>query len=243
MSFRYLAWAQGAKTGSSTTKAVLLAICSVVNDEGIGWPSQQRIAEDSELSIRTVKSSMMKLEAAGILSRQRRYREGGYRTTDLIQVHQEPQILGAAKSPETLAPEILGATVSNLRCDSCLAEPVIEPVNNNKRGRGRPFPDSFVPDLPTQKVIDLSGCTDNEALDEFDAMRDWSTNAGAKGLKKDWQAFARNWFRKKIREGKSRNGKYRSRPTHGSTLKDAFDEQRSELAARFGEPEPVDKRP
>ena len=128
MSFRYLAWAQSAKTGSPTSKAILLAICSVVNDEGIGWPSQQRIADDSELSIRTVKSAMIKLETSGIISRQRRYREGGYRTSDLIQVHQEPEILGATQSPETPAPEILGASVSNLRCDSCLAEPVIEPV-------------------------------------------------------------------------------------------------------------------
>jgi len=238
MSFRYLAWAQSAKTGSSSTKSVLMALCSIVNDDGIGFPSQQRIADDSELSIRTVKRAMDDLEKAGTISRERRYREGGYRTSDLIKVHQEPQILGAKLSRDTES----GDTVSNLKCHSGIAEPVIEPVSINKRGKGQPFPDPFIPSMATQKVIDAANCTDNEALDQFDAIRDWSVNAGAKGLKTDWQAFTRNWFRKNIREGKARNGRYPSRPTHGSTLKDALDEQRAELAARFGEPEPVDKR-
>lgn len=130
MSFKFLAWAQSHKTGSSAGKAVLLAVCAIINDDGEGFPSQQRIADDSELSIRTVKREMDKLEAAGYLSRQRRYRADGYRTSDLICLSQTPQILGAIMSGDTMSPNILGATVSVLRCHSGIAEPVIEPVNS-----------------------------------------------------------------------------------------------------------------
>lgn len=128
MSFRYLAWAQSAKTGSPSTKSVLMALCSIVNDDGIGFPSQQRIADDSELSVRSVKRAMTDLEKAGIITRERRYREGGYRTSDLIHIHQN---LGDKIAPKKILHAIvpiLGAKSAILRCHSGLAEPVIEPV-------------------------------------------------------------------------------------------------------------------
>lgn len=217
MSFRYLAWAQSAKTGSPTTKAILMALCSIVNDDGVGWPSQKRISDDCEYSLRTVKSAMKKLEQDGIITRTRRYRDGGYRTSDIIQINQEP-ILGATNSPEIAAPEILGATVSNLRCTSGLAEPVNEPVSIIKKEKAMSdFPENFTLDMATQKVADKFDLTDNDVLNEIDAMKDWAVNAGTKGRKKDWQAFARNWFRKNGKQRKS-NGNHQA-----NSIKGGFD--------------------
>lgn len=191
-----------------------MALCSIVNDDGIGFPSQHRIAEDSELSIRTVKRAMDDLEKAGTISRERRYREGGYRTSDLIQVHQEPKILGAKLSRDTES----GDTVSNLRCHSGIAEPVNEPVSIIRKEKAlRDFPENFSLDMATQKVADSMDLTDNEIFNEIDAMRDWAVNAGTKGRKKDWQAFARNWFRKNGKKGRPR-GK-----DTGNTIKAGFD--------------------
>ena len=131
MSFRVLAWAQSVRTGSASTKAVLMAIAAIVNDDGEGFPSQQRIADDSELSIRSVKRAMDELETAGVLTRERRYREGGYRTSDAIKIDtSKTAFLGAKKSRDTMS----GDTVSNLRCHSGLAEPVNEPVSRERTG-------------------------------------------------------------------------------------------------------------
>jgi hypothetical protein len=195
MSFRVLAWAQSIKTGSSSVKAVLLAIAAIVNDEGEGFPSQQRIADDSELSIRSVKRAMEELERAGVLTRERRYREGGYRTSDAIKLHMDVAFSGAKKSRDTES----GDTVSNLRCHSGLAEPVIEPVSNThtgrKRGKPTQFPDDFQLSPENFAVATSKGYTPDEIQTEIERMRNWSHNAhGAKGKKIDWQRFAFNWF-------------------------------------------------
>lgn len=207
MSFRFLAWAQSYKTGAPSTKAVLMALCSICNDDGVCWPSQQRIADDCELSLSTVKRSMADLETAGMLSRERRYREGGYRTSDVICVHQEPEILGVTMERE----KISSVTMTNLRCHHDLAEPVSEPVNIiNTKARGKkskdlPFPESFVLNDVNQALTFSLGYASLEVQDQIERMRDWAVNAGRKGLKSDWQAFARNWFKsdfEKTKKGK-----------------------------------------
>ena len=229
MSFRFLAWAQSAKTGSSSTKSVLMALCSIVNDDGIGFPSQQRIADDSELSIRTVKRAMDDLEKAGVISRERRYREGGYRTSDLIYVHQEPQILGAKLSRDTES----GDTVSNLRCHHGIAEPVIEPVSTNtirarEKSQNKPMPEDFYPNLSVQLIAQDLGYSKSNIDVEVQIMRDWSINAGPKGRKKDWQAFARNWFRKNGKQRKP-NGTNQGNYKLG-TVADGFAKVRAVIA-------------
>lgn len=205
MSFKMLAWAQSHKTGSAAGKAVLLAICAIVNDDGEGFPSQKRIADDSELSIRTVKREMDRLEQTGYLTRERRYREGGYRTSDAIVLHMEPKILGATESGDKLAPEILGATVSNLRCHSVIAEPVIEPVSNKNKTReavskpetrGTRIPETFEPDGKAFELSETLNLTSQEFQVQLDSFLDyWRAVPGAKGRKLNWQSTFRNWLR------------------------------------------------
>jgi hypothetical protein len=83
-------------------------------------------------------------------------------------------------------------------------QPEPEPIEERKKeskkilSKEKPksnFPDYFSLDMATQKVADSFDLTDNQVLFEIEAMRDWAVNAGSKGLRKDWQAFARTWFR------------------------------------------------
>ena len=68
MSFLLMAKALNIKTGSSTTKLVLLKLCDNANDDGECWPSQSLIADQCELSRRTVITSIQKLEELGYLA-------------------------------------------------------------------------------------------------------------------------------------------------------------------------------
>lgn len=76
MSFKLMAQAMDIKTGSSTTKLVLLKLCDNANDQGICWPSQDTIAEQCEITTRTVISSLKKLEALGLATIEKKCKNG-----------------------------------------------------------------------------------------------------------------------------------------------------------------------
>jgi len=84
MSIRALAWAKSIRTGSPTTKAVLVAVADYADEDGVSWPSQQRLADDTELSLHSVMRALDKLEDLGLVKRERRHRKDGSRTSDLI---------------------------------------------------------------------------------------------------------------------------------------------------------------
>lgn len=87
MSFAALDWAWRVKTGSPGRKAVLMALAQFADDEGMCWPSQETIAEHSELSARSVRDHLAWLEQAGFLVRsERRWADSKKRRSDLYQL-------------------------------------------------------------------------------------------------------------------------------------------------------------
>jgi biotin operon repressor len=84
MSVQARSWAKSLKTGSPSSKAVLLAVADYADEHGECWPSQLRLAEDTELSERAVRDALRYLQARGFLVRERRRRSDGYRAADRI---------------------------------------------------------------------------------------------------------------------------------------------------------------
>ncbi|BAQ43993.1 MULTISPECIES: helix-turn-helix domain-containing protein [Methylobacterium] len=84
MSFQALAWARSVKTGSSTLKAVLVALASYSDADGRAFPSQDRLAEDTEFTSRAVRGAIATLVERGFISREQRWRKDGSRATDLL---------------------------------------------------------------------------------------------------------------------------------------------------------------
>lgn len=76
MSFKLMAQALDIKTGSSTTKLVLLKLCDNANDQGVCWPSQETIANQCEITTRTVVSSIKKLEKLGLITIEKKCKNG-----------------------------------------------------------------------------------------------------------------------------------------------------------------------
>lgn len=118
-----MAWARSIKTGSPTAKAVLLAVANYADEEGICWPSQEQLAEDTELSRHSIMRAIDHLEGLGFLSRERRHRKDGSRTSDLIMLDLSSTWLCSTeqRSNEQRSAE------QQPKSHSATAEPVIEP--------------------------------------------------------------------------------------------------------------------
>lgn len=68
MSMKAFTWGMSQKVGDPTTKLVLLIICDHYNDSrGIAYPSQERIAEFAECSVRTVQRHIKSLLENGFI--------------------------------------------------------------------------------------------------------------------------------------------------------------------------------
>ena len=69
-------------------KAVLLALADrAAKETAQCWPSIRRVAKETGLGERTVSRHLAALERMGLISRDRRTRKNGSRTTDLITLH------------------------------------------------------------------------------------------------------------------------------------------------------------
>jgi DNA-binding transcriptional MocR family regulator len=87
MSFQAMTGAFAVKGLSASEKLVLLALSNYADREMRCFPSQGALAEDTELSERTVWSAVKALEERGVLTREARHRADGSRTTDVFTLH------------------------------------------------------------------------------------------------------------------------------------------------------------
>jgi|GEM_PF-2128284 len=84
MSVHALSAAFGAKGLTPSEKLVLLSLANYADEDLSCWPSQRRIASDTSLSDRTVRSVLCALEEKGLITRQERLRQDGSRASDAI---------------------------------------------------------------------------------------------------------------------------------------------------------------
>lgn len=115
MSFQATAWACKVKTGSPAAKAVLMMIANYMaphEDEAdgflSGYPGQDIIAEEAEMSLRSARDHIRGLVERGLLQKKMRFRHGGVRTSDWYRipvkadgsVHQFPALEDASATKE-----------------------------------------------------------------------------------------------------------------------------------------------
>lgn len=86
MSFAAQKWAMALTVGSSTAKAVLLALAYYADEDGICWPSQETLARDTEFTSRAVRTAIGKLQELGLISSEKRHRRDGSRASDMIKL-------------------------------------------------------------------------------------------------------------------------------------------------------------
>jgi hypothetical protein len=84
MSVQAITWALEQTVGSATGKVILLCLANYADKHGACFPGHKTIADECEVSVRTVAEWMAKLEEAGLIERSRRFRVNGSRTSDSI---------------------------------------------------------------------------------------------------------------------------------------------------------------
>lgn len=87
MSFKAMTWALEQNVGSPVGKLLLVMIANYADQDGTCFPSQKTLAEECEVTDRTVRDWLAKFEETSLISRTERRRKDGYRTSDLIKVH------------------------------------------------------------------------------------------------------------------------------------------------------------
>lgn len=87
MSWQATAWASEQKCGGSAGKLLLYAISNYASKDGVAYPSQETLAEDTELSIRSVRSWLSKLEYLGLITRFKDRAPNGKYKIDIYQLH------------------------------------------------------------------------------------------------------------------------------------------------------------
>lgn len=104
VSWQALNWATSIEVGDSTRKLVLILLANYAGmDDGVCFPSQKRLAREAEVSERTIRRILARLEDDGLIERQRRHRASdGSRTTDRIRLRLPVTMSGRAdRLPDT----------------------------------------------------------------------------------------------------------------------------------------------
>lgn len=87
MSVQAITWALDQTCATATEKAVLLVVANYVGPDGTTFVGQETISEQACCSVKTVERALSAFEKAGWITRERRHRKDGSRTSDLIVSH------------------------------------------------------------------------------------------------------------------------------------------------------------
>ncbi|WYX51222.1 helix-turn-helix domain-containing protein [Achromobacter xylosoxidans] len=96
-----------AAANALVTKFVLISLADNANDEGVCWPSVERIVERTCLTDRTVQKCLRWLEERAVISRQKRHKRSAVYTVtpENYQTWRHDDPLPEDSSPENSSPE------------------------------------------------------------------------------------------------------------------------------------------
>lgn len=141
MSWKASAWAKEQRLGSPAAKSILMCLADYADPEGFikGWASQAELADAAEVSERTAREWLQRLEDWGLLSRERQQRPSGARAADWIVLKLDVRIVDGVDrcradreggSGASLPAEIAGRTNR---------QPDAEPTGNEAHPTGSQF--------------------------------------------------------------------------------------------------------
>ena len=138
MSVHAISWALRQPTGHPSDKALLLVLANYADEDGVCWPSQERLVQESGFSARTIVRALQRLEARGLICRRKRGGDGTGRRTDIVTLATCHNGNLPQWQPATVSE--LPATVSELPATVApkpSLEPPIEPLEAAEPARAR----------------------------------------------------------------------------------------------------------
>jgi len=210
MSIEAMNWALAQKTGSAASKLVLLILANRADHAGVCWPGFAGICEQTELSRRSVINHLQGLEAAGLLTVERRpqpktnlYRLNlsGSAAAALVQgLHGAPAAPGSAgRALEVVQDVHPGSAPAAPEPKETQIEPT-RTVSGAKRASR--LPDDFELTETRRLVAEAERLPAERTFAKFCDY--WRGVSGHRGRKVDWDATWRNWCRNDA--DRARNG-------------------------------------
>ncbi|WP_323956210.1 helix-turn-helix domain-containing protein [Aeromonas caviae] len=212
MSMLLMAKAMSIKVGNPLRKLVLIKLADNASDTGECWPSHQHIADQCEISRRSVITHIDALCETGLLQKSSRIGPAGKRSNVYILT------LDSAGAAHPNVQEIHMVCAGDAQTPSAGAahrishslDPVIEPKIPPVSPQGDKRPDSGPPRRGTRLPNDwvLPGEWGRWAIQETGLPRErilleaatfadyWQALPGAKAVKLDWEKTWRNWIRR-----------------------------------------------
>lgn len=130
MSMLLMVKAMNAKVGNSSRKLVLIKLADHANDKGICWPSHDHIAEQCEMSKRTVIRHIEELEKQGLIKVVQRKREGeAFNKTNLYYLSLDDSDILSNDSDNLSQTIVTQCHPNQSLITSHKTEPVKEPIN------------------------------------------------------------------------------------------------------------------
>lgn len=191
MSWKASAWAKEQRLGSPAAKSILLCLADYADpDKAECWPSQAQLSADAEVSERTAREWLQRLEDWGLIARARRTRASGARAADLITLNLAVRVTDGADrcreikasgegDGESLPAEFAGRT--NRQPDTDLPATSAEPTGNQCRAYKEE------PPIEPSNGTSQPGAQARERDDFEDPKK---IDADGWALLKDWPGFA-----------------------------------------------------
>jgi len=181
MSFIATNWAQNQPLKSSLGKPTLIALADFANDANQCWPSQQKLADITGLSDRTVRKHLRNLESYGVISRQKRVVNGQF-SSDLITLNLQLNL-----PSEVLA----NGKIGYVPVEKLAAYPSLEPllIKKGMRAECSDQLDIFTADESHYEFCKRSNLDVDDQIQRF---KDHQRSNGLNSL--DWAASFRTWL-------------------------------------------------
>lgn len=195
MSFQAMNWAVSVKTGSPTLKAVLMAVANYADvEDGTCFPSQQKLADELEVSSRTVMRALERLEEMGLIHRQRRHNPvDGSRSSDRITLSMGvPERTPADHLSDNLSPRSKVTLTTGLSDKACHRNRYeqVDITGKDARARKSKVPQDFQPNEASVKRALEKGLEVADIPHAVTEFIDYWTGRGDPMA--DWQATFRN---------------------------------------------------
>lgn len=182
-----MAWAAEQRTGSPTRKAVLMALANAANHHtGRCFPSVERLAHETEASERTVRRALDDLEAAGLIARERRRRDGGTLGTYVYRFPPADTATGRPPDTATGRPPV---TTAALNQEEPNQEATANAVADSARARENAavvLHGSTAEEYVAPVTVDRKRVTSEEATRAALILSVWNQRTGQRLRAKEW---------------------------------------------------------
>lgn len=177
---------------SSNAKLVYARLAQFANQDGVAWPSQDTLAQECGISVRSIKSAIKELRDINLIESIQRglRRSNQYRFLQHIWMECCPTLKGNERTSGSADPAPLEVQ------DSVPRQDVKEKTLRNKRGTR--CPEDYWPDAKTlEKCVAYSSREFVEwEVDQFVSY--WAAKSGKAAIKLNWDLTFWNWIKNDV---------------------------------------------